>query len=85
MKAWVEMYLLSLCDVLIISPWYTFGYVAKGFVGIKPLIMFKPKNDTILDPPCHKVMSMEPCFHAPPFYDCQEKKGIDTRKVFPYV
>lgn len=85
MKAWAEMYLLSLCDVLIISPWSTFGYVAQGLAGIKPLIMFKPENDTVPDPPCREVMSMEPCFHAPPFYDCQAKKGIDTGKVFPYV
>ncbi|GLJ51918.1 hypothetical protein SUGI_1103060 [Cryptomeria japonica] len=85
MKAWAEMYLLSLCDVLITSPWSTFGYVAQGLAGIKPLIMFKPENDTVPDPPCREVMSMEPCFHAPPFYDCQAQKGIDTGKVFPYV
>lgn len=85
MKAWAEMYLLSLCDVLITSPWSTFGYVAQGLGGTKPWILFKPENDTAADPPCRKVMSMEPCFHAPPFYDCQAKRGIDTGKVFPYV
>uniref|UniRef100_A0A0D6R620 Fucosyltransferase n=1 Tax=Araucaria cunninghamii TaxID=56994 RepID=A0A0D6R620_ARACU len=85
MKAWAEMYLLSLCDVLITSPWSTFGYVAQGLAGIKPWILFKPENGTVPDPPCRKVMSIEPCFHAPPFYDCQQKRGIDTGKVFPYV
>eukprot|EP01018_Ginkgo_biloba_P038208 Gb_39391 [translate_table: standard] len=85
MKAWAEMYLLSFSDVLITSPWSTFGYVAQGLGGIKPWIMFKPENETAPDPPCRQAMSEEPCFHAPPFYDCQAQKGIDTGKIYPYV
>eukprot|EP00253_Pinus_taeda_P013928 PITA_13928 len=85
MKAWAEMYLLSLSDVLITSPMSTFGYVAQGLGGIKPWMLFKPENDTAPDPPCREVMSMEPCFHAPPYYDCQAQQGIDTGEVIPYV
>ncbi|CAI0421260.1 unnamed protein product [Linum tenue] len=33
MMAWVDIYLLSLCDVLVTSGWSTFGYVAQGLGG----------------------------------------------------
>ncbi|KAM1741299.1 hypothetical protein ACFX13_011538 [Malus domestica] len=84
-KAWAEMYLLSLCDVLVTSAWSTFGYVAQGLGGLKPWILYKPENQTTPDPPCGQVMSMEPCFHAPPFYDCKAKKGVDTGALVPHV
>ncbi|KAL1347328.1 hypothetical protein HN51_020793 [Arachis hypogaea] len=84
-KAWAEMYLLSLTDVLVTSSWSTFGYVAQGLGGLKPWILYKPENKTAPDPPCQRAMSMEPCFHAPPFYDCKAKKGIDTGKLVPHV
>ncbi|KAL7240559.1 hypothetical protein ACSBR2_006254 [Camellia fascicularis] len=85
LKAWAEIYLLSLTDFLVTSSWSTFGYVAQGLAGINPLILYKPENRTAPDPPCRWGMSMEPCFHAPPFYDCKAKKGIDTGSVVPYV
>ncbi|XVF85895.1 hypothetical protein PTKIN_Ptkin17bG0154600 [Pterospermum kingtungense] len=84
-KAWAEMYLLSLSDVLVTSAWSTFGYVAQGLGGLKPWILYKSENQTTPNPPCQRAMSMEPCFHAPPFYDCKAKKGIDTGKVVPHV
>ncbi|PIA40642.1 hypothetical protein AQUCO_02400009v1, partial [Aquilegia coerulea] len=52
-KAWAEMYLLSLTDVLITSSWSTFGYVAQSFAGLKPWILYRPENHTTPDPPCH--------------------------------
>lgn len=85
MKAWAEMYLLSLTDKLVTSSWSTFGYVAQGLGGLKPWILVKPENRTTPDPPCRRAMSMEPCFHAPPFYDCKAKKGIDTGALVPHV
>ncbi|OMO64536.1 Xyloglucan fucosyltransferase [Corchorus olitorius] len=85
MKAWAEMYLLSLSDELVTSAWSTFGYVAQGLGGLKPWILYKSENQTTPNPPCQRAMSMEPCFHAPPFYDCKAKKGIDTGKVVPHV
>ncbi|XP_031281180.1 galactoside 2-alpha-L-fucosyltransferase-like [Pistacia vera] len=84
-KAWAEMYLLSLTDVLVTSSWSTFGYVAQGLGGLKSWILDKPENKTVPNPPCRRVMSMEPCFHAPPFYDCKAKRGIDTGSVVPHV
>lgn len=84
-KAWAEMYLLSLTDKLITSSWSTFGYVAQSLGGLKPWILYKPENQTAPNPPCRRAMSMEPCFHAPPFYDCKRKTGIDTGKLVPHV
>ncbi|KAA8540984.1 hypothetical protein F0562_024878 [Nyssa sinensis] len=84
-KAWAEMYLLSLTDKLVTSAWSTFGYVAQGLGGLKPWILYKPENQTAPDPPCGRVMSMEPCFHAPPFYDCKKKTGVDTGALVPHV
>ncbi|TVU28637.1 hypothetical protein EJB05_20161 [Eragrostis curvula] len=85
MKAWAEIYLLSLSDVMVTSAWSTFGYVAQGLGGLKTWLMFKPENRTSPDPPCRQVMSMEPCFHAPPFYDCKARQGTDTGKLVPHV
>ncbi|TKY73362.1 Galactoside 2-alpha-L-fucosyltransferase [Spatholobus suberectus] len=84
-KAWAEMYLLSLTDMLVTSSWSTFGYVAQGLGGLKPWILYKPENGTAPDPPCQRAMSMEPCFHAPPFYDCKAKRGTDTGALVPHV
>lgn len=84
-KALAEMYMLSFCDVLVTSSWSTFGYVAQGLGGLEPWILYKPENRTAPDPPCHRVMSMEPCFHAPPFYDCKSKTGVDTGALVPHV
>lgn len=38
-KAWAEMYMLSLCDVLVTSARSTFGYGAQGLGGLKPWIL----------------------------------------------
>ena len=85
-RAWAEMYLLSLCDVLVTSGWSTFGYVAQGLAGVRPWVLYRPDNEThVPDPPCGRDVSMEPCFHAPPFYDCRLKRGADTGKIVPQV
>ncbi|XP_030959356.1 galactoside 2-alpha-L-fucosyltransferase-like [Quercus lobata] len=84
-KAWAEMYLLSLTDVSVTSAWSTFGYVAQGLGGLKPWILYKSDNQTTPNPPCRQAMSMEPCFHAPPLYDCKTKKGIDNGALVPHV
>ncbi|XP_078157521.1 galactoside 2-alpha-L-fucosyltransferase-like isoform X1 [Carex rostrata] len=84
-KAWAEMYLLSLTDKLVTSGWSTFGYVAQGLGGLKPWIMYRPVNRTVPNPPCQRDMSMEPCFHTPPFYDCKKKQWADTGNLVPHV
>ncbi|XP_062178694.1 fucosyltransferase 2-like [Phragmites australis] len=84
--ALAEIYLLSLTDALVTTGWSTFGYVAQGLGGLRPWVMYKPANETqVPDPPCGRDVSMEPCFHAPPFYDCRLKRGADTGKIVPQV
>uniref|UniRef100_A0ACD5Y1N1 Uncharacterized protein n=1 Tax=Avena sativa TaxID=4498 RepID=A0ACD5Y1N1_AVESA len=86
-KAWAEIYLLSLTDVLVTSGKSTFGYVAQGLGGLTPWVMYKPANGSLLvpDPPCGRDVSMDPCFHSPPFYDCRIKQGADTGTIVPHV
>ncbi|KAI9157636.1 hypothetical protein LWI28_025578 [Acer negundo] len=82
-QAWVEIYLLSLSDELVISAWSTFGYVAHGLRGIRPLILY---NRTASDPPCGRGFSLEPCYHTPPIFDCKaQTKTIDTGALVPHV
>ncbi|KAJ9190518.1 hypothetical protein P3X46_001706 [Hevea brasiliensis] len=82
MKAWAEIYLLSLSDVLVISSWSTFGYVAQGLGGAKAWILSKPGHR---NPPCQRAISMEPCFHFPPRYNCSSKNKIDSGDLAPYL
>ncbi|KAK3211748.1 hypothetical protein Dsin_016454 [Dipteronia sinensis] len=83
-QAWVEMNLLSFSDELVTSAWSTFGYVAQGLGGVRPWILYKI-NQTKPDPLCGRGMSMEPCFHAPPVYDCKAKTTVDTATLVPHV
>nr|XP_043639558.1 galactoside 2-alpha-L-fucosyltransferase-like [Erigeron canadensis] len=85
MKAWADMYLLSLSDKLITSPGSTFGYVAQGLGGLTPWILHMPVNETVQNPPCNRAMSMEPCFHVPPFKGCGKRSGIDTGSIVSHV
>ncbi|KAK3159188.1 hypothetical protein QOZ80_2AG0146820 [Eleusine coracana subsp. coracana] len=85
MKALAEIYLLSMTDVLITSGFSTFGYAAQGLAGVTPWIMFRSENHVTPDPPCRRAMSMEPCFHQAPYYDCKAKRDADLGKVVPYV
>ncbi|CAL1377074.1 unnamed protein product [Linum trigynum] len=80
MKAWADMYRLSLCDVLVTSPWSTFGYIAQGIGGLEPWMLNipKPKNCVApLEPACSRAVSLEPCFHCPPSYDMKAKVVVD--------
>ncbi|KAJ1258563.1 hypothetical protein BS78_10G085200 [Paspalum vaginatum] len=85
-KAWAEIFLLSLTDVLVTSGMSTFGYVAQGLGGVRPWVMYKPTNSSAVpDPPCGRDVSMEPCFHKPPSYDCRRRQWADISEDVPYV
>ncbi|XP_037441841.1 galactoside 2-alpha-L-fucosyltransferase-like isoform X2 [Triticum dicoccoides] len=84
-KAVVEMFLQSYCDVSVVSGWSTVGYVGHGLAGLKPWLLLAPRNQTAADPPCVQATSMEPCFHAPPSYDCRAKKKGDLGAVLRHV
>ncbi|KAJ6702406.1 2-ALPHA-L-FUCOSYLTRANSFERASE putative-RELATED [Salix koriyanagi] len=80
MKAWADIYLLSLCDVLVTSTWSTFGYVAHGLAGLKPWIWQMPRNK---NPACQRAMSMEPCCHFPLTYDCKTRIEVSAATLLP--
>jgi len=86
-RAWAEIYLLSLTDVLVTSGRSTFGYVAQGLAGVRPWVLYKPANSSAVpDPPCGRDVSMEPCFHKPPGHDCRVKpQWADPSKDVPYI
>lgn len=75
-KAWADMYLLSLSDTLVTSPWSTFGYVAQALAGTTPWILTKTQSNETAEASfqthghCNRAASMEPCFHAPPELNC---------------
>ncbi|XP_066378355.1 galactoside 2-alpha-L-fucosyltransferase-like [Miscanthus floridulus] len=86
-KAWAEIYLLSLTDVLVTTGMSTFGYVAQGLGGVRPWVLYKSTNSSAVpDPPCGWDVSIEPCFHKPPSYDCRLKQwAADISKDVPYI
>ncbi|KAM3269122.1 galactoside 2-alpha-L-fucosyltransferase-like [Capsicum chacoense] len=85
-KAWAEMYLLSLTDKLVTTAWSTFGYVAHSLGGLKPWILYKFKSGTVHDPPCFRAVSLEPCYHSPPYYDCKKKtESFNSVNIVPHV
>ncbi|KAH9686522.1 Galactoside 2-alpha-L-fucosyltransferase [Citrus sinensis] len=84
-KAWAEINLLSMMDVLVTSAGSTFGYVAQGLGGKRPWILYKTETQKIPDPVCGRAMSMEPCFHCPQVYDCKAKREVDTATIIPYL
>ncbi|RDX94249.1 Galactoside 2-alpha-L-fucosyltransferase, partial [Mucuna pruriens] len=84
-KAWTEIYLLSLCDALVTSPKSTFGYVAHSLGGLKPWILQRPYGETVPDPPCQRAKSMEPCFHYPPKFNCRANSTVDFTSLFHHM
>ncbi|KAL2608646.1 hypothetical protein R1flu_027219 [Riccia fluitans] len=86
-KAWAEIYLLSLSDSLITSGWSTFGYAAHALAGIRPWILFGVVDDQVPDPPCVRAKSVDPCyFHIPVGnIKCPSKDVPDDKHIFPYL
>jgi xyloglucan fucosyltransferase len=83
-KALAEIYLLSLCDVLMTSGWSTFGYVSHVLAGIKPVYLLSVRGQNVPDPPCVRAVSMEPCLHTPPKISCKGKT-VDKEKLEQHV
>ncbi|KAL6606869.1 hypothetical protein ACP70R_042522 [Stipagrostis hirtigluma subsp. patula] len=84
-KAWAEIYLLSLTDTLVTTGESTFGYVAQGLGGLRPWVLLRHNWTLGPDQPaCRRDMSMEPCFHVAPAYDCRRRR-VDAGKIVPHV
>ncbi|XP_073011163.1 probable fucosyltransferase 8 [Typha latifolia] len=84
-RALAEIYLLSLVDVLVTSPFSTFGYVSQGLGGLTPWILLPPWREKAADPPCRRVLSMEPCFLNPFRFDCRAKKEADPGSLLQFI
>ncbi|OIW16994.1 hypothetical protein TanjilG_32861 [Lupinus angustifolius] len=84
-KAWTEMYLLSLSDVLVTTSLSTFGYVAQGLGGLKPWLLYKLTSNDTYFPACVRDFSIEPCNHIPPQHFCNGKPIKDFASSFPYL
>ncbi|XP_027344835.1 probable fucosyltransferase 7 [Abrus precatorius] len=85
MKAWVDMYLLSLSDVLVTTSLSTFGYVAQGLGHLKPWLLYKLVNNKTHFPSCERDFSMDPCYHTPPKHYCNGKPIKDYVSSFLYL
>ncbi|CAN7035478.1 probable fucosyltransferase 8 [Brassica rapa] len=82
-KALADIYLLSLTDNIVTTERSTFGYVAHGLGGLKPWILYEPKNQKVPEPPCVRALSMEPCFIRAPLHGCQAKTIKTTHFIRP--
>ncbi|KAG6473320.1 hypothetical protein ZIOFF_067235 [Zingiber officinale] len=81
MKALAEIYLLSFSDSLVTSPFSTFGYVAQGLGGTRPWMLVKHDKDNL----CLQSLTMEPCFHFPPSFECKSRRKMNLGSVVPYL
>ncbi|KAF7094405.1 hypothetical protein CFC21_096715 [Triticum aestivum] len=82
-KAWAEVYLLSTADTLVTTAESTFGYVAQGLGGMRPWVLRMGMINTTVSWPCSRDVSMEPCYHVAPVYDCRRRE--DAGKIVPHV
>ncbi|XP_068479669.1 putative fucosyltransferase 10 isoform X1 [Phaseolus vulgaris] len=85
MKAWIDMYLLSLSDKLVTTSLSTFGYVAQGLGNLKPWLLYRLINNETGFPSCEKDFSSEPCYHVPPKHYCNGNPMKDFVSSFPYL
>ena len=84
-KALSEIFLLGTVDELLTSSWSTFGYAAQGIGGITPWILRGPVHFSVPNPSCERDVSMEPCYHFPPNYDCGTGKFMLTSEMLPFI
>jgi xyloglucan fucosyltransferase len=81
MKAWVDMYLLSLSDVLVTTSQSTFGYVAKALGNSRPWILYNPVNNQTKEI-CEREFTVEPCHKYPPLHYCNGTSIEDISSSF---
>ncbi|KAJ4786375.1 fucosyltransferase 2 [Rhynchospora pubera] len=85
-KAMAEIWLLSFSDVLVTTAVSTFGYVSYSLAGIKPWYLWTAILDrNITNHPCRRALSLDPCYHTPPHFNCKTGGKADPRNIVPYV
>ncbi|KAJ1271245.1 hypothetical protein BS78_06G114200 [Paspalum vaginatum] len=84
-KALAEMVLLSFSDVVVTTAVSTFGYVGQGLGGLRPFVLMGPVDGKAPDTPCRHPATIEPCFHAPPTYNCRAKAKGDAGRIVRHI
>ncbi|CAD6263014.1 unnamed protein product [Miscanthus lutarioriparius] len=80
-KALAEMVLLSFSNAVVTTAVSTFGYVGQGLAGLRPWVLMSPVDGKAPDTPCRRPATIEPCFHAPPNYNCRAKVNGDSGRM----
>jgi xyloglucan fucosyltransferase len=70
-KALAEIYLLSFSEVLLTSGTSTFGYMSGSLAGLRPTMLYPARQHRVPEPPCVRMVTMEPCQHRPVRMECQ--------------
>ncbi|CAN0862778.1 Galactoside 2-alpha-L-fucosyltransferase [Linum grandiflorum] len=84
MKAWADIYLLSMSNKLVTSSKSTFGYVAAGLGALRPWIVMNPDPEhggATPEPSCERGWNLEPCFHFPPWFAYPDQPGDHVGNV----
>eukprot|EP01018_Ginkgo_biloba_P020688 Gb_09928 [translate_table: standard] len=78
-EALIDMWVLSLSDVLLTSKMSTFGYVAQGLGGITPYLI----NSSEEEEPCKANVGSDPCYHfAPKDTICKDDFNRSSHELF---
>ncbi|ONM15859.1 Galactoside 2-alpha-L-fucosyltransferase [Zea mays] len=83
--ALAEMVLLSFSDAVVTTAVSTFGYVGQGLAGLRPWVLMSPADGKAPEPPCRRAATIEPCFHAPPNYNCRAKANGDAGRIVRHI
>ncbi|CAL4997774.1 unnamed protein product [Urochloa decumbens] len=70
-KALAEIYLLSFSEELITSGTSTFGYMSASLAGLRPTMLYSARQHRAPEPPCVRMVTMDPCQHRPVSMECQ--------------
>ncbi|CAM6097396.1 unnamed protein product [Calypogeia fissa] len=85
-QALVEIIALSLSDVLLVTPFSTFGGLAQGYGTLVPYFIEYNVTESV---PCQRGLTTEPCYlGAIPHYDCHyddPPNGSYVVDVVPYL
>nr|CAB3487200.1 unnamed protein product [Digitaria exilis] len=84
-QALAEMVLLGFSDAVVTTAASTFGYVGQGLAGLRPWVLVGPVDGKAPATPCRRAPTIEPCFHAPPNYDCRARASGDTGRMVHHI
>jgi xyloglucan fucosyltransferase len=84
-KALAEIYLLSFSEVLLTSGTSTFGYVSGSLAGLRPTMLYSARHHRVPEPPCVRMVTMEPCQHRSVSMECQANDAVAKEDLAHHV